>query len=109
MPTKVERSISAIFSCRHYGYFADLIRGVENTSLTNTNSRRTPVYNEPAIKINSWGKDINSPTPPEETSCLNLDGYNRIFGPYVESASFIESLGATRIDAIEGVKHITIF
>ena len=112
MTTSISRNASAVFNTRHYGYFSDLIRGIENTKLIFTTfpsiRSRTPVYSESAIKINAFGSDINNPVEPKDTMCSNLDAFSRIFEPYVESEDFISRLESTRIEAINGIKFIAI-
>ena len=128
MSTKIYRNPTVIFNTRHYGYFSDLIRGIENTKLVHipvnsilpdsiklqkTKSKprtKTTVYSTSPIRVNAFGNDINSPTPPEETMCYNLDEYSRVFTPYVESETSSESIAftLTRFEAIQGIKTIAI-
>ena len=103
-----EKFIKAIFSRKHYGYFSDLIKGVDNTSLIDTNYKKNRTNASPAVKINSWGFDIDNPIDPQSTSCLNVDQFGRIFGPYVESPELLESLSQERIEDLMGIRHLTI-
>ena len=109
MPETVTRGVSAIFNTRHYGYFADLIRGVENTKLKATRFIDTFGFLQSPIKVNSFGSDIENPTEPEDTMCSNLDEYSRIFGPYIDYSFAIQlEPDANRREAIEGFVYASI-